>query len=132
VPPLLEVGGLELPSAEFEQVGGSELGKLVEELRQRAAFDLAQVSLHVEGLEAAALAVLEDDASAGNPVGAFAADEVSDDGDGGPGVAAFVGERHCVGQVAEKRIEGGRGTGEQSDGVGEVVVHNRFRPGSSS
>ena len=83
-----------------------ERGELVEELRQRSALRHRELRKAIELLEGSGLAGLMDDSGARYPVGALAVDQVSDDVEGAPRVAAFVGCDPTLGQAPEERIDG--------------------------
>ena len=75
---LVEVGGLEVPGAQFNQVLRAQMGELVQQLRYRFALDLSNMSLAIEGVEGPRLAVSEDDECARYPIGTFGVIEMAD------------------------------------------------------
>src|SRR4051794_21744424 len=114
-PAALEIPRLQLQLAQLAQVVLAEARELIQQLRQSSAFVLALLRLAVEALEGARLAMLQDHARAGHPIGALAVDEMSDDVEGCPSALAFVGVRPRFGQVAEKRVEGAWSALEQGN-----------------
>src|SRR5271167_3130281 len=96
---LVEVGGLEFPGAQFNQVLRAQMGELVQQLRDRFALDLSNMSLAIEGVEGPRLAVPQDDEGAGYPIGTLGVIEMPDHVEGGPGVFAFVGVSEGLGQI---------------------------------
>jgi len=94
----------ELPAAEGFEVLRAEGGEGVEELGEGAA-GAGELGEAVEGIEGTALALLEDDPGAGDPVGALAVDQVADDRMGGS---------RCRGPRRRRsRRWGGRGGGRR-------------------
>src|SRR5581483_6591215 len=88
---------------------------------------LADVSAADERLERPGLAELEDHADARDPVVAFAVDQMADDVERRPGVAAFVRLRPGIGQIAKQGVERPRRAGEQRDGVRQILRHRIAR-----
>jgi len=112
----IEVGGLNIQGAELGEIGGTDAGKFVEQLREGFALDFSGVTGPIEGNEGLVFAGLQDHSGARDPVGAFAVDQVADNLERAPGVFAFVAMGPGFREIAEKGVERGRGTGKQCDG----------------
>ena len=69
--------------------------------------------------------MLEDDARPRNPVGLLAVNQVADDVERAPRLAAFVAEDEAVGQAAQERVERRRRPLEDGDAFG----HHEGPPG---
>jgi hypothetical protein len=120
----IEIGGLKVEGIEGAEIFGAKACEFVEELWEGFAEAVFLLSEAVKGDERFGFAVFEDHASAGNPVGEFAANKVADDVVGRPGLGAFVWLGPGVGEIAEERAESGGSAGEKRNGVGKIKVHD--------
>src|SRR5438270_12120710 len=98
----------------------AQMGELIEKLLERLACSFVSLREAVEGIESAGFAMFEDDAGAGNPVGAFANDQVADNVERAPcffpfAGASFVGAGQSVRQTAQKSVQRGGSSGENCD-----------------
>src|SRR5262249_37497887 len=93
-------------------------------LSQRFALLRVRLSEAIKRLKGASLAKFQDHLYPRDPIGAVAMDQVADDIEGSPGIAAFIAKRPHFRQIAQKRIEGARSVGKKSDCVLQIVVHN--------
>lgn len=86
----------------------------------------ANIGESIKAGEVSGVTVVEDEASARNPVGALSVNEVGDNLAGSHGVGAFVllceGGRHG----AQKRVERGRGMREECGDFVERGRHSEF------
>src|SRR5258708_20546098 len=80
---------------------------------QRLTVALPDLPRVIKGLRRPARAELHDGCCPLHPVGAFAVNQMADDIEYGPGVFAFIAQRPCVRQIAQKRIESGGGCGSE-------------------
>ena len=87
------------------------MGEVVEELFEGFVLRLFCLREAVEGMEWFGFAVIEDGADARHPVGAIAADEVTDDVEGTPGIFSFVAACPGVGKAAQEGRRGLRAFG---------------------
>ena len=117
----------EVEGAKFAEVGGAEFGKFIEELGERLPCTFAVLGSAVEGFEGARLAVVEDHASARHPVHTLAVVEVADDVVGSERRAAFVLRGPGFGEFAQESVEGRGSTGEQGEGLIQVVFHGNLQ-----
>lgn len=107
-----EVAGLEIEGLEGCEAFFAERGEVVEELLERCGLRLFHLCEAIEGGEGLGVAVLEDEAYAGDPVVAFGEDHVAHDVVWAPGVFSFVATNPGVGEAAQERIESCRRASE--------------------
>jgi len=122
----------EAPVSDDLEVGLATLGEAVEERVQRPAGEATELGEAVKGLERPALAVLQDDAGARDPVGLFAVDEMADHVERAPSVGAFVGVVPWSARAAEEASDHGRSAFQDVECLREVEAHRGpllFAPG---
>src|SRR6185503_8611433 len=104
--------------------------ELVEQDRQRLSLGFSELRESIERLERACLALLQDDSRARYPVGPLAVNQVADDVEGTPGLAAFVRGDPAVRESAQQRVERGRRPLEDGDGLVHRERPSRAIPGA--
>src|SRR5690242_14669361 len=89
----LEIFRLQIQRTQLVQVFRPQTGKFIQQLSQRLALALSYVSLPIEGVKRPALAKLQNDLRAWDPIRAFAVNQMAYDIEGAPGIFAFILER---------------------------------------
>ncbi len=98
-------------------------GELVEEHGEGLALDSVDVSEAVERIEGARVAVGENYFGARQPVSLFTMDEVTEDIEGAPCAATFVGVGKDLRQTAQQGVKCSRRAVKQGEGIVEIVFH---------
>ena len=101
----VEVGVGQPQRRQLAEVFLAQRRELVEQAGQRSALRHRDLREAIELVEGPRLAALQDDSGAGDPVGSLAMDQVSDDIEGAPCLATFVGHDPAVRKAAEQRVE---------------------------
>src|SRR5258706_11619118 len=111
---------LQIQQSQRSQVLGPNAAKLVQDLPQRFAFVLLDLSEAVKGLERTRLASLQNQSHAWHPVGALGADQVAHYIECAPCIVSLVVSRPNLGQSAEQLTYGCRCAAEKRDCVGQA------------
>lgn len=112
---------------EFLERSRADARELIEQLRQALAAAGFHMSKAIEWVEGAALAKFQNPPRARQPVFAIGVDEVPDDAERGPRISALAAVRPLLRQIAQKCIQSGRGTRQQSDGLRKIVFQGAPR-----
>jgi len=121
-----EVKGRQVKCIQFAEIFSAETREFIECLIDRAASGFADVSTTIEGREGLRFAELKDRAGAGQPVGSFAIDQMTDDLEGVPGAIVLVAKDPCGRQSAQECVECGWSAREQGFGVFKVEFHGNL------
>ena len=121
-----EVDGLQVKGAQSVKRISARRGEFVEEIGQGSVLAGADIAESIECRKVGGVAVLEDDASAWDPVGAFGVDEVGNDLAWGHGVGSLVLLSEGSRKAAQERIECGGRSGEECGDLVDGEKHGTF------
>jgi putative YphP/YqiW family bacilliredoxin len=116
-PAAIEIGTGEVERLKRVEIRLTQRGELVEEIGQRWSGGRRKLREPVERVEGARVAILQDDLHARHPVRLFPVNQVTDDVERAPGVAALVRRDPGRGQIAQQGVERSRGATQDIDGV---------------
>ena len=98
----VEIGVCHAQCCQLTHIVAAQCRELVEQAVERASSRYFELGKAIELVERPALAVVEDDARARHPVGELAVDQVADDVEGAPRLAAFVALTQSSGRPRSK------------------------------
>jgi hypothetical protein len=115
--PPLEIFWLQIQRAQLLQAFRTRPRKFIQQLRKRLALAQLYVPLAIKRLKRPTLAELQDDPRPRSPVRLFAVNQVSDNIEHVPAVAAFISVRPFFWQFAQKRIQRGGSASKKGDSL---------------